>query len=119
MILPDGRRAENGFVALAAYDQVANGGDGDGAITVRDAIWRRLRLWNDRNHNGSSEKNELSNIRSSGVVSLSLAWLASNEVDLSGNQFRMIGTYRHRITGSHVARHEERALVDVFFRRLQ
>ena len=35
--LPDGRRAPNGFAALAALDD-----DGDGRITARDAAFARL-----------------------------------------------------------------------------
>lgn len=114
--LPDGRRATDGFVALAAYDRVENGGNADGFITNRDAVWRRLRLWIDVNHNGLSEREELSPIQSSRVIALSLACIATSETDAAGNEIRLRSTYRYRLAGG---RSEDRALVDVFFRRIK
>ena len=116
---PDGKRAMNGFDALAAYDKTEYGGDGDGWITASDAVWPRLRLWIDRNHNGVSEKSELIPMQSSHVVGLGLTWAASSEVDASGNEHRMKGTYRYRNNNGGPHSSELRALVDVYFRRVK
>jgi hypothetical protein len=115
MKLPDGTRATHGFEALAAYDAVANGGNGDGQITPADLVWRRLLLWQDANHNGVSEPKELSPIQSSCVVSMNLHWFGSSETDPAGNQHRMVSTYRCRAGN----KQDDRALVDVFFRVLR
>jgi hypothetical protein len=78
----------NGFAALAVYDEPENGGNGDGILDARDEIWPSLRLWIDKNHDGTCTKDEMFTLDSLGVHSISLAYTKTPRVDQFGNQFR-------------------------------
>ena len=78
----------NGFNALIDFDRASHGGNEDGKLDARDAKFTRLRLWQDLNHNGRSEPEEIHTLASLGVVKLDLDYHVSRRVDQFGNQFK-------------------------------
>jgi len=78
----------NGFLALAEFDKPENGGNGDGVIDEQDAVFSKLVLWIDDDHDGISQPGELHGLSEFGIHSLSISYFESRKTDEFGNQFR-------------------------------
>lgn len=81
--LATGGKAENGYEALREFDV-----NGDEWIEAHDPIFRRLRLWIDRNRDGISQSSELLTLPQVGILGLSLRYETSRHMDTWGNEFR-------------------------------
>jgi hypothetical protein len=87
---------KNGFLALAVWDTVAAGGNNDRYIDNQDAVYSRLRLWVDEDHNGLSRPSELRSLLDAAVYRFDLRYHESRRRDEFGNWFR----YRAKVFDS-------------------
>lgn len=92
---PEGQQ-KNGFLALAEFDKTVNGGNNDGMISAADSVFTSLRLWQDLNHNGVSEPQELHSLADVSLSAIDLSYKMSRRVDQYGNRFR----YRAKVWDS-------------------
>jgi hypothetical protein len=97
----------HGYHALAVFDE-----NGDDVIDANDPIFSSLRLWQDLNHDGVSQDDELSNLGAFGISGLELTVKTLMRTDEYGNVFRY-GAKLIRAQGSAVGPKS----YDVFLRR--
>ncbi|MBV9928098.1 MAG: hypothetical protein JOZ96_23975 [Acidobacteria bacterium] len=79
---------KNGFLALAVYDRPEAGGNANGVIDKRDAVFASLRLWQDTNHDGVSQPGELRTLPELDIARIHLDYKESKRADSFGNRFR-------------------------------
>jgi len=77
---PDGSMSKDGFQALSAFDDNA-----DGKIDANDKIWSELLVWHDKNENGVSDSNELLGLSQLGIKSIDLNFERLGKFDTAGN----------------------------------
>jgi hypothetical protein len=109
--LSDGTFANTGYQALAQYDDTANGGNANGMIDPGDAVFARLRIWTDRNHDGKTDPGELQTLSEAGIVAIDLEYRPDQRRDRYGNEFR----FRGRALLSNGHDEHEVTTYDVFF----
>lgn len=78
----------NGFAALAATAAYPRGATVEpGFVTPRDAIFKRLILWADADHDGVSDEDEMMSLTYAGFTKLFLGYQAVGAPDRVGNLF--------------------------------
>jgi hypothetical protein len=86
--LVSGHPAGNGYVALREYDSPSAGGNGDLAVDAADAVWNRLQVWTDTNHDAVSQPTELRSLAAAGVHRVETRYGELRRTDRYGNVFR-------------------------------
>ena len=87
-LLTNGTLAANGFEALKQYDA-----DGNGIIDSSDPVYSSLRIWQDKNSNGSTDEGELRTLDQAGIASIALDYTEHTTTDSAGNVHRQQGRY--------------------------
>jgi hypothetical protein len=101
----------NGYCALAEFARVDL--TKTSTIDSSNAAFAKLKLWDDVNHDGIAQPNELSSLSSKGVTSLSVVGTSNSYTDVYGNSFR----YKGKVNplGQPSTDHVDRTSYDVFF----
>jgi hypothetical protein len=108
-LLPNGKRAANGFEALAQYDIGHKG-----YIDKTDPVFPKLLLWRDVNMDGKSEPSELMSLKEAGIERINTSYepVPRSAQDGSGNAVRL----RSKSFGTGVCGATGCPVYDVYFR---
>lgn len=87
--LLSGETANNGFQALFELD-LRTGGNHNGYIDPGDDVYRRLRLWRDRNQDGKSTAAELTSLSEAGVTAIEVTYRVRAQRDGNNNWLRFL-----------------------------
>lgn len=109
ILVLEGQIAADGFAALAQYDRLELGGNGDGLITAGDAIWTQLLFWTDRDANGLSSASEIVAVSAKGAVSFRIRPKTVQYWDPAGNYIPLISLAKF------FDKPRRRLMADVFF----
>jgi hypothetical protein len=91
----NGVPARDGFQALAALDEPAAGGNGNGVLEDEDLMFGALRVWTDRNVDGVSQPEELRDLPGAGIRSIDVtgAEPCGTVTDRHGNDLSLRGSF--------------------------
>jgi Ca2+-binding RTX toxin-like protein len=87
-MLSNGEYAENGYEALAEFDD-----NDDGEINSADAIFNKLRVWQDENSDGVASEGELKTLESLSVASIDVSYEENEFTDSNNVQHREESLY--------------------------
>lgn len=86
-----GRAFANGFDALAQYDD-----DHNGRIDAADPIFKRLRIWRDKNQNGVIDVGELSDLNDAKIIAIEVSYeraKVESHGTVGGNKVLLVARY--------------------------
>ncbi|MBF0442711.1 MAG: hypothetical protein HQK54_12465, partial [Oligoflexales bacterium] len=110
IISKDGKTAENGFAALASYDD-----NKDGVINAKDKVYSKLMLWQDADGSGICKKGSLTSLKNAGVKEISLKYeeIKDDSKILLGksSQIRLKAYYMMENS------QEKKMIADIYFKR--
>lgn len=94
-VTEDGSRAADGLEALALYDEESRGGNADGRIDARDAVFASLAIWNDRDGDARTDDGELESLEEAGVTAIEYRYGRFLTADGEGLAVDVWFTYRN------------------------
>ena len=86
--LINGEYATSGFEALREFDD-----NNDGKIDAKDNVYSKLKMWQDINHDGLSQSEELKSLADLGIVSIGLESTVTGAVDVMNNIQRRLSSF--------------------------